>query len=84
MRADKSIREVTKLGDVVEAAYELGRAVAADPATAATLATRRLERVLVRAGNLRLQAALALLANEVRPASRPTSYSPYASALSVR
>jgi hypothetical protein len=70
MTANRRFGERLQLGEVVVAACELGSRVAGDPATAAELAARRLERVLVRGGNLRLEAALAELANELRPTRR--------------
>lgn len=49
-------------GEVVAAACDLGSAVAPDRVTAMWLATRHVERVLVRTGNARIFAALAEVA----------------------
>jgi hypothetical protein len=57
------------LGDLVAASYDLGQAIAQESATAAELAARHLERVLVRGANLRLNVALARLARELGPLS---------------
>jgi hypothetical protein len=58
--------------------------VAGDPATAAELAARRLERVLVRGGNLRLEAALVELANELRSTRRHPAGLPGEDVLAAR
>lgn len=66
MRRSKHVARIS-LGEVVAGAYELGGRVGGDDATVAQLATRRLERALICAGNLRLQAALLELARELSP-----------------
>jgi hypothetical protein len=53
-------------------------ALAADDGSAVDLAARRLERVLVRGGNLRLAPALAALAQELVPVSSGTKRQPQA------
>lgn len=57
--------EGPKLGDIVAASYELGRAVAPDRATAGVLAARRLGRLLARGRNARLALALSDLARDL-------------------
>jgi hypothetical protein len=74
MNAKQQIEGGLKLGELVAAAYDLGTQVASDPSAAAELAARRLERVLLRGGNPRLQAAIAAFAKELRP-SRPRAAS---------
>ncbi len=68
MRTKYEIATTPTLAEAVAAAYELGSAVAPDRATAADLAARHLERVLVRGSNARLALALADLARELAPA----------------
>jgi hypothetical protein len=60
-----------QLGDLVAAAYDLGYAMTEDPTTAAELAARHLERVLVRSSNLRLTAELLRLARQLGPTTAP-------------
>lgn len=55
------------LGAMVEKLCRQGSAVAADHTAGADLAARRLERLLVRGGNVRLATALADLAQELAP-----------------
>ena len=57
------------LGAMVEALCQDAGTVATDAPSVADLAAHRLERVLVRGGNLRLAAALAALARELAPPS---------------
>ena len=59
--------EGLRFEQVVEAAFELGGAIAPDRATAAELATRHLERVLVRGRNAHLLVTLKNLARELEP-----------------
>lgn len=55
------------LGETIAAACDMGGIIASDPTLAAELGGRHLERVLVRACNARLAAALATLAMEFTP-----------------
>ncbi len=68
MQTKHEISTTLTLGEAVAAAYELGSAVAPDRATAADLAARHLERVLVRGSNARLALALEDLARDLAPA----------------
>lgn len=69
MRTDSRSTGTPTLGDVVVAAYDSGRAVASDRDSAAELAARYVERVLLREHNTRLLVALVQLAREVGPAN---------------
>jgi hypothetical protein len=71
MTTNQSSNTVT-LGATVEKFLAGADAVAGKGATAAELAAHRLERVLVRGGNLRLAAVLADLASELAPTSSTT------------
>ena len=75
MHASEHVDGAMMLGEVVAAAYEVGSQVTPDPVVAAKLAARRLERVLVRGANRRLQSALSELARELEPAARRVSRS---------
>ena len=66
------------LSATVEMLCQDAGAVAPDDGSAADLAARRLERVLVRGGNMRLAAALAALGQELVPASSGTNRQPQA------
>ena len=68
MTMNESSKTVT-LGATVEMLVASADAVGATGSTAAELAAHRLERVLVRGGNVRLAAALADLAGELAPVS---------------
>lgn len=70
MQIEHQNPKATKLGEIVIAAYDLGSAVASDPATAGDLAARHLERLLLRGGNARVVAALADLAQDLAPTGR--------------
>jgi hypothetical protein len=59
--------ESSRSAEVVEAGCESGGALGSDGAMAVDHAARRLERVLVRGHNVRIQAALAALALEFAP-----------------
>jgi len=76
-------RNSTKLslGATVELLCQGASAIAADGDSAADLAAHRLERVLVRGGNMRLAAALATLAQELIPVSSGTKRQPKAETL---
>lgn len=58
MQSKKERSRAPMFGEVVAAAYELSNAVAPDRATAADLAVRHVERVLLHGRNTRLVAAL--------------------------
>jgi hypothetical protein len=75
MQTKATFRGTMKLGEVVEAAYALGGPIAPDDATRAALAARRIERVLARAGDLRMQGALIDLARELKASRRRTPLS---------
>jgi hypothetical protein len=64
------------LGEMIEAAYDLGESLTPDPAAAAELAARHLERVLVRGSNARLMAMLENLAAELSPMTVRRRYIP--------
>jgi hypothetical protein len=68
MTTNASSKTLT-LGTLVEKLVGRADAIADDGRDAADLAAHRLERVLVRGGNLRLAVALADLALELAPAS---------------
>jgi hypothetical protein len=67
MRTIESNSDAPMLGETVAEACDMGGIIASDPTTAAELAGRHLERVLVRGCNARLAAALAALALEFTP-----------------
>jgi hypothetical protein len=64
------------LGEMVEAAYDLGEAMTPNSATVSELAARHLERVLVRGSNARLMAMLENLAAELAPMTVRRRYIP--------
>lgn len=68
MTANASSKMLT-LGATVEKLVASADALAGENAAAADLVAHRLERVLVRGGNLRLAAALADLARDLAPTS---------------
>ena len=67
MRTNDSNSDTPMLGETVAEACDMGGLISSDPAIAAEVAGRHLERVLVRACNARLAAALAALALEFTP-----------------
>ena len=54
-------------GDLVATSYDLSSAIASSSETAAVLATRHLERVLLHGSNLRLTSTLARLGRQLGP-----------------